>query len=170
MFGIFKKKSTQETTTPDSPQYASAPGTQISYNPDLIPRLKSDHLELLAIYSEISELFADKKYEKVSQKLTSLRTKLQDHLLTENVRLYIYLDYMMKHDETNSGLIRSFRREMDGIAKVAINFLKKYDAIGVDPELAPSFAKDFAEIGDVLGKRIKREEQVLYPLYMESYA
>jgi len=171
MFGFLKKKSkTEETVMPKTQQYAPAPGTQISYHPELIASLKSDHLELLAIYAEISELFGAKKYPQVSEKLANFRAKLQDHLLTENVRLYIYLNYMLKHDETNSELIHSFRREMDGIAKVAINFLKKYDAIGVDPELAPSFAKDFSEIGTVLGKRIKREEEVLYPLYMESYA
>jgi regulator of sigma D len=58
---------------------------------------------------------------------------------------------------------------MDGIAKVAMNFLKKYEAIGVDKELAGAFAKDFATIGQVLGARIQKEEQVLYPLYMPQY-
>ena len=91
------------------------------------------------------------------------------HLLTENVRLYIYLDHMLRGDEANEELIRGFRKEMDDIAKTAMNFLKKYEAIGVDKDLAEVFSKDFATIGEVLTKRIKREESILYPLYMESY-
>ncbi|WP_127477826.1 hemerythrin domain-containing protein [Sulfurivermis fontis] len=171
MFDFFKKKgeSKQDAPAAATPQYNTAPGTEIRYHPELIDQLKSDHQALLGLYGEIKAAFDEGDYAAVSQKLDAFRSGLQSHLLTENVRLYIYLDRCLANDETNSELIRGFRREMDGIAKVAMNFLKKYEAIGVDKELAGAFAKDFATIGQVLGQRIQKEEQVLYPLYMPQY-
>ncbi|PKM45856.1 MAG: hemerythrin HHE cation-binding protein [Gammaproteobacteria bacterium HGW-Gammaproteobacteria-1] len=170
MFDFFRKKGgVQPAAAPAAPQYNTAPGTEIRYHPELIDQLVSDHQKLLGIYGEIEEAFAAGDYARVSDKLDEFRGGLQGHLLTENVRLYIYLDRCLAGDETNSELIRGFRREMDGIGKVAMNFLKKYEAIGVDKELAGAFAKDFATIGQVLGERIQKEEQVLYPLYMPQY-
>lgn len=171
MFGFFKKKgeSKQEAPATATPQNNTAPGTEIRYHPELIDQLKSDHQALLGLYGEIHAAFDASDYAKVSQKLDAFSSGLRDHLLTENVRLYIYLDHSLANDETNSELIRGFRHEMNGIAKVAMNFLKKYEAIGVDKELAGTFAKDFATIGQVLGQRIQKEEQVLYPLYMPQY-
>lgn len=173
MFNLFKKKGEAETKTAaaatPATEYNTAPGTQIRYHPDLVDQLMTDHQKLLGIYGEIQAAFQAGNYPLVSQKLDEFRSGLQGHLLTENVRLYIYLDRCLAGDETNSELIRGFRREMDAIAKVAMNFLKKYEAIGVDQDLAAAFAKDFATIGQVLTERIQKEEQVLYPLYMPQY-
>lgn len=170
MFDFLKRKKTVDKFNQDSPsEYKAAPGTDIHYDPELIKNLKNDHQELFSIYSDIKTLFENGDYAAVSKRLNDLRGDLQGHLLTENVRLYIYLDHMLRGDEANEELIRGFRKEMDDIAKTAMNFLKKYEAIGVDKDLAEVFSKDFATIGEVLTKRIKREESILYPLYMESY-
>lgn len=166
---LFGKKDYNKEDAGSGDQYKSAPGTDIHYDPQLIEKLKGDHQDLLALYGEIKSAFDAQDYDAVSRRLNEFRSGLQAHLLTENVRLYIYLSHMFKTDDTNFELIRGFRKEMDGIAKTAMDFLKKYDSIGVDADLAPSFAKDFATIGEVLGARIKKEESVLYPLYMEQY-
>lgn len=174
MFGFFSKhkpdsaqqeKAEQKQTT----EYATAPGTDIHYDPELIDKLSMDHQELLGLYVTIREAFEHGEYDKVARGLEDFRAGLQAHLLMENVKLYIYLDYAFKNDETNFELIRGFRKDMDGIAKVALKFIDKYISIGVDPELAPSFAEDFTTIGAVLTKRIEREESTLYPLYMQQY-
>lgn len=171
MFGIFKNKNTDapsnETATTE---YNAAPGTEIRYAPDLIDNLKGDHQALLGLYGEIQEAFDSKDYPTVSEKLETFKGALQSHLLTENVRLYIYLDRCLASDATNSELVRGFRREMDDIAKVAMKFINKYTEIGVDEDLAAHFAEDFATIGKVLGERINKEETVLYPLYLPSYS
>jgi len=171
MFDFLKRKgkAKAEAGGAPSPQYAAAPGTEIRYHPELIGQLVGDHRKLLGIYGEIQAAFDAGDYPQVSELLDALRSALQGHLLTENVRLYIYLDRCLARDEASAELIHGFRREMDGIGRVAMNFLKKYEAIGVDKELAVPFAKDFATIGKVLGERIQKEEQVLYPLYMPSY-
>lgn len=171
MFNLFgKKKAPTHTEQQDNNvEYSSAPGTEIHYHPDLIDKLQSDHRHLLELYGEINRLFEQQDYPQVSKMLDVLKSELRGHLLTENIKLYIYLDHMLANDEMNSSLIKDFRREMDGIAKVALRFLSKYEAIGVDKELAPSFARDFGELGKVLVERIKREEEVLYPLYLPAY-
>lgn len=176
MFGLFKNKTTKAQThsdtteaEPGQPTTPTAPGTIIHYSPTLIGELKEDHQKLFALYGEIQASFDQGDYASVSKQLNEFRHELHGHLLTENVRLYIYLDHMFGCDEMSSALIRSFRREMDGIAKTALNFLKKYEAIGVDKELANAFAKDFASLGTVLTERTKREESVLYPLYTPPY-
>lgn len=166
---IFGPGETTQPEAPATPQYNTAPGTEIRYHPELISELTADHKALLALYGEIKEAFDQADYPTVAEKLNTFRSDLQAHLLTENVRLYIYLNRSLGDDETNSELIQGFRREMNEIAKVAMNFLRKYEAIGVDKDLAKAFAKDFAIIGKVLVERIEKEEQVLYPLYMPSY-
>ncbi len=171
MFNFFSKKNAAPETAERAAasQYASAPGSEIRYSPTLVDELKKDHQDLLSLYMDIKASFERGDYEAVSAKLNEFRVGLQGHLLTENVRFYIYIDRVHGKDEMNSELIRSFRREMDGIGRTALNFLQKYEMIGVDRALAGAFASDFAAIGAVLTERIKKEESVLYPLYMPVY-
>lgn len=180
MFNLFRSRPASADAPHSSPapddtraqpspaQTGTAPGTGIRYSPSLIDELKRDHKQLLATYTAIKAAFDQGDYVRVSAKLAEFRIGLQGHLLTENVRFYIYLDRVHGQDEMNSDLIRGFRKEMDGIGRAALNFLKKYEMIGVDKELAGAFAKDFAEIGTVLGERIQREESTLYPLYVPT--
>lgn len=172
MFGLFKKKGTQEqqpvSPTPET-SHTTAPGTEIRYSPELVGQLQTDHQSLLELYGKIDNAFKEKRYNEVSSMLGDFKSGLNAHLLTENVRLYIYLDRSLAHDPTSSDLIRGFRKEMDDIAKVALGFLKKYETIGVDEDLANHFANDFATIGKVLVERIQKEENTLYPLYQPSY-
>lgn len=173
MFGFFKNKSNQEQATQSAQSgvpHHTAPGTEIRYSPELVDSLKSDHHALLGLYGEIQADFENADYPNVSKKLEDFKGALQGHLLTENIRLYIYLDRSLANDPMNSELIRGFRKEMDEIAKVAMGFINKYSAIGVDEDLARHFGQDFATIGKVLGERIEKEETILYPLYMPSYS
>ena len=172
MFGFFKKKSKNNETAqqPVQEEINTAPGTQIRFSPELIDSLQNDHQSLLALYGEINTAFEEKRYDDVSSMLTTFKGDLNAHLLTENVRLYIYLEHALKGDETSKDLIHGFRKEMDEIAKVAVGFLKKYETIGVDEDLAAHFATDLATIGKVLVERIQKEENTLYPLYMPAYS
>lgn len=175
MFGFFKRRSKAAAakrayTRPEQVAvFAAAPGTEIHYHPDLVDQLIGDHRKLVEMYQEIKAQFSAGNFTAVSMKLDELRIALQGHLLTENVRLYIYLERCLAGDEINYDLIRGFRREMDGIGRSAMNFLKKYEAIGVDRELASAFIKDLDAVGAILVDRIQREESVLYPLYMPRY-
>jgi len=171
MFDLLKKKAKEKEADIDNDlsEHKPAPGTNIYFHPELIDQLKGDHKELVELYMEIKSLFEAESYKTVSEKLGDFRAALQGHLLTENVRLYIYLDHMFQGDETNSELIRGFRKDMGDIAKAVMSFLKKYEEIGVNNDLASQFDEDFATIGKVLTKRIENEETVLYPLYSTTH-
>jgi len=174
MFNFFKKKSPAEgennsRTETRHADYHTAPGTEIRYSPTLIDELKNDHQQLLGLYMSIKAAFDKGDYASVSEQLNEFRFGLHSHLLTENVRLYIYVSRMMEQDEANYSTIRSFRQEMEGVGKTALRLLKKYEAININKELAPPFAEDFAAIGSILTERIKKEESILYPLYSVTH-
>jgi len=161
LFGLFKKK----TNPNEVEEPVSVGSTGISYKPQLIENLKADHVNLLDIYNDIKLASEDKNFQEVEDYLIIFRNELEDHLLKENINLYIYLSHLLKDDSSNSGVIASFRKEMDAIASIVLKFLAKYESIETDVGLQEGFAKEFGVIGEVLGTRIQREESTLYTFY-----
>lgn len=166
---LFGKKTAPATAPADvaaapAPQ-ASAPGTAIHHDPRLITALKEDHRLLLDIYKAIDAARAEGNLLTVQTRLGQFRMVLQDHLLKENIRLYVYLEHVLKSDAVSHQLMHDFRHEMDDIGKVVVGFLTRYREIGIHPELAGDFSRDFAAIGEALVGRIRREEETLYPMY-----
>lgn len=172
MFNLFKKKNKepqQQRTEDKQTLHKAAPGTEIRYNPNLIEKLEGDHQELLGLYGEIKAAFDSNNYSLVTEKLKALKRGFMDHILVENVSLYVYMKSSFQGDEANIELVQGFRSEMDEIGKVVRAFLLKYETIGVDEDLAHSFGEDLAGIGEALVARIEREEGTLYPLYQATY-
>jgi regulator of sigma D len=166
IFGNRKKIESQPTAAAaDASRPASAPGTQIRHDPELIARLKDDHVLLLDIYAAIAAAAQAGDFAQVQQRLDHFRTVLMDHLLKENVRLYVYLEHLLARDPASHQLIREFRHDMDAIGRAVVAFLTKYKAVASQPELAAGFADELAAIGKVLVARIRREEDTLYALY-----
>jgi len=161
LFGLFKKKIKSDEVE----EQVSVGSTNISYKPQLIENLKADHLNLLDIYNDIKLASENNDFKTVEDYLIIFRNELEDHLLKENINLYIYLSHLLKNDPSNSGVIAGFRKEMDAIASIVLKFLVKYESIVTDEDLQEGFAKEFGVIGEVLGTRIQREESTLYTLY-----
>ena len=153
--------------TPPAPEAKSgqAPGTYISHDADLILSLKEDHQKLLKTFQSISAASFAGELGKVQSLLGQFQTLIQDHLLKENVRLYVYLEHQLANDPVSHQMMHGFRHEMDGIGRVVVGFLEKYKTISQHPELAESFSTDLRGIGEALVARIKREEDILYPMY-----
>jgi hypothetical protein len=147
----------------------TAPGTRISYHPELVGELRNDHQQLLRVFGEINAAHQAGDLSKTSALLNNFKSALSAHLLKENVRLYIYLERALASDPASHALVHQFRAEMDGIGKAVLDFLARYRDIAVDPSLAGSFGADLAAIGKVLVQRIENEENTLYPLYMAEY-
>jgi len=141
----------------------------IRYDVELVPSLKHDHQQLLSIYGEISKAAEASQFDLVQSGLHELKHSLQTHLVVENVRFYVYLQQHLAGDQNASALIADLRKEMDGIARVAVQFVNRYETAQFTPELATTFRKELAGIGEVLVKRISTEESRLYTLYMPSY-
>ncbi len=170
MFKFFKKKNnTLKEIKKHQHSRRVVPGTKINYIPDLVDNLHNDHNVLLDLFGKIKVAFETGKYQKIEGELKKFKRLLVDHLLTENVRLYIYLAHEFAQDEVTSDLIKEFKREMNHISRAVMAFITKYETIGVNIELSVSFGKDLNAIGAALVERIQREENTLYPLYMPSY-
>lgn len=144
---------------------ASAPRTSIHHDPELISGLKADHGKLLRTFQSIAAASVAGEFKTVQDLLGQFQSMIQDHLLKENVRLYVYLEHQLENDPVSHQMMHGFRHEMDGIGRVVVSFLAKYRTISQHPELAASFPADLHGIGEALVARIKREEDVLYPMY-----
>lgn len=148
---------------------APAPGTSIGYSPELVVHLEADHVKLGETFTAIDQTFKSGDLRATVAHLEEFRTEIQAHLLTENVRLYIYLEHALAHDASSHALIHEFRHEMDSIGKAVLTFLGKYRELDTQPNLAASFGDDLRAVGKVLVERIQREESTLYPLYLPAY-
>lgn len=144
---------------------AVAPGTAIRYHPELVGKLRHDHQLLLQRFTLTQAAARIGDVVQAAQHLDEFRVLLQGHLLTENVRLYVYLEHALAKDGPSHPLIRSFRHEMDDIGKAVVAFLSDYRDLAQHPEFAKEFSQALDGIGKVLVERIRREEETLYPLY-----
>jgi len=132
----------------------------------LISHLTTEHQQLLGIYQDIDKAREKGSYNQVSSLLSEFGGMLRGHLLTENVKLYVYLKIALKNDVENASIMQQFRSEMMQIGKAVMEFLEKYEQCEWDELSRHQFNVDFTNIGKVLGKRIHTEEDTLYPLYM----
>lgn len=167
-----KKPAAQEEARqpkPASPitEQGVASGTQLHYDPNLVPGLVSDHHVLLGIFGEIVAAMEQKNMLRTKEKLGEFGDALRGHLLKENIRFYVYLQHSLEGDAENAAIMHEFRREMQHIGKAVADFLHKYTAEGEwDEGMWQSFQKEVSGIGKVLAKRIETEENILYPLYL----
>lgn len=159
MFGFFTKKKQPE------PIGDIIPGTEIHYYPDFIDQLKSDHGELLILFEEINKAHQKDNIKVTTTKLDQFSSALREHLLLENSKLYIYLRHALENDPDNAAITQAFQQEMREIGKVLNNFMNNYSETQWSESEKELFSEQLAAIGDVLTKRIKTEEAVLYPLY-----
>ena len=167
LFGNHKEKATaaQGVTSPGK----AAPGTAISYDAGLVPKLTQDHRQLVETYKQVHAALARNDLKTVRDRLIQFRGALQDHLLAENVKLYVYLARQLAGDEDSSQLVNEMRREMMGIGRTVMDFLRKYTDSPISPENTGHFKTELDGIGAALVQRIQREETSLYPLYLPSY-
>ena len=141
----------------------------IAYYPDLVQEMVNDHRRLLETYGDLSRAAKMQDLEDFQFTLGNFKRLLTSHLLKEAIKLYIYLRQRLKSDPASYQLISGYKLEMDGITKVAMAFIDEYSEM---PPKQVDFAvlnQRIAEIGRVLGDRIRREEAELYPLYHDHY-
>ncbi|AIY43350.1 hypothetical protein LT85_4192 [Collimonas arenae] len=145
-------------------------GNQIEYDEKLIPQLKGDHAALLLMYSTVANKMSADKWDTVPGSLREMRMAMYGHLLTEGVKLYSYMRRSLAEDPALHDVYRSYKREMDGIGRVAFDFFDKYQGKEwvVSRDARAAFKEEFENLGKVLVDRITREENILYPLYIPS--
>ena len=151
-------------------QPAKSVNHQIQYDEKLIPQLKSDHAALLLMYSSVANKMSAGTWDAVPASLREMRMAMYGHLLTEGVKLYSYMRRSLAEEQNLLEVYRSYKKEMDGIGRIAFDFFDKYQGKDwlASPDSRLSFKAEFDNLGKVLVDRITREENILYPLYMPS--
>ena len=167
--GFFRKllgKHDTPSATPANamPIPAAAP-RQIGYDSRLINSLLQDHAELGRIFGNIGDAQKADNFNDIRSLLIQFKTRLEAHVLTENVRFYNYLEQSLASDPNNTGVMHDFRREMNNIARSVVDFVKKYQSGTFTPEERRHFATDYDSVGKILEQRLDNEENNLYPLY-----
>lgn len=140
----------------------------ISYDADLVPALKRDHVDLVGLYVAIGDEASRGDFQQVPQMLMSFKMHFEGHLIAENVRFYNYVENAVSHDPETTDLVRSFRKEMNAIAKGVVDFVKKYQLPDFDQKAREEFMAEYRVVGGLLTQRVEREEMSLYPLYQRK--
>ena len=165
---LFDRPSTAPAARPASVQ-PQAPGTRIGYDPLLLDQLRRDHRKLLDLFAVTQALLSSRDYAGVQRKLGEFRVMLQDHLLTANTKLYIYVSRQLADDPVYASLINTVRRELLDNSRQVMEFLRTYSAIRLDDNSGQMFQTELMSIGEALMQRIEREESSLFPLYQANY-
>src|SRR5689334_7393112 len=112
---------------------------RIRFSPELIPQLKDDHAGLLRLHGRIEALAKAGQFGEVVPALRMFKSKFDLHILTENVKFYCYVEENLARRFGDLRTIREFRREMNGIARTVVNFVRKYLDGGVTPATGAEF-------------------------------
>ncbi|MGH8506370.1 MAG: hemerythrin domain-containing protein [Stenotrophobium sp.] len=139
--------------------------SRINYSPTLIGALEQDHADLLRLYGEVDQLLRKGAFEPIAAALTAFKTRLDVHLLNENLRFYCYLEERLSGSPLDLETMKEFRHEMNSIARGVSSFVRKYQMAGVSLANHRNFTQEFHQIGALLTQRIEREESGLYTLY-----
>lgn len=150
--------------------YAPAPGTEIRYSPVLVKELTDEHQECFQLHEAIVAAHTAKRFTAIPSLLKDFEALLNGHLITERVRLYAYMSGYFSHDARTRNMLRDYRSEMDRIGDSVVKLLRKYRDMGTHDLSDERFRFDFEEMRAVLAERMRREETVLYPLYMPVVA
>jgi hypothetical protein len=152
------------TPEPVAAAPTTAAGTQIHYDPTLIDRLMADHKHVVGLFGKITAAAKAKDANSLAPLLGEFGAAVRSHLLTENVRFYIYVQHNC--DAEQAGVVHGFQHEMREIGRVLTDFLFRYSKQEQWFEADWSqFIRELGQIGQVLTRRIATEENTLYPLY-----
>jgi len=127
----------------------------------LIQDLKNEHVIIISAFNEVTKLGINTKDGQT--KLLNVKDSLISHLQKEDKLFYPPL---WKASTTNKSLkitLEEYAQEMEQISEIAFEFFEKYSRGGSGLE----FAREFGKLYGILGKRINKEESVLYKFYEE---
>lgn len=126
----------------------------------LIEDLKKEHGLITDLLKAIKEVGIGSKEGK--DKFLAAKKGLLAHLKKEDEKLYPVLRKAAETDRDLKLTLDYFARDMQEVTRITLEFFDKYaktEASGLE------FAKDFGKLIAVLGSRVRKEENALYPGY-----
>jgi iron-sulfur cluster repair protein YtfE (RIC family) len=126
---------------------------------------RSQHEDLLAVVNELSGLLGSKTGEnagEIRHQLSTFAGKVKVHLSMEDQ--YLYPKLVQSQDVKIRELATGYAQEMGGIRDTLLGYLGRWTTaarIQADPA---GFTSETQQLFQVLGQRIQRENNQLYPL------
>jgi len=136
---------------------------------DLIDQLKDEHKRILNSLSTVGSLIKDKGQTNITllDSLKELTDILMPHLDLEDKLLYPAFEKSKVEELKRLGA--TFSKEMQGITKVAVAFINKYQNIPIEKLRKDKvFLKTLNVIVNKVNQRVLIEEDILFPVY-EKY-
>ncbi|MCW8881714.1 MAG: hemerythrin domain-containing protein [Sedimenticola sp.] len=162
MFNFFKRKTKKQSTSCGD---ITAPNTSIAYDAELIGSLIDDHQSLLMHYMHVEKKAKEQRFREVGTELARFKNLFHQHIMLENVKLYVYLNRTISNESENCETVKAMRRDMRHIGKAVNQFIERYNVWPWSDVMEKDFLPELQQIGIALVERIKTEEEHLYPLY-----
>lgn len=135
----------------------------------LVRSLTTEHVELLEIYQEIEAAVTKRKYGNVPRHATMLGDRLHEHMSLENLKLYSQIKRELDNAaQEKRHLVHSLQREMHTIGRSAIEFVRQLETTTINDANSERFSTSLRSVGATLVRRMRQEEDVLYPLCVDS--
>jgi hypothetical protein len=139
--------------------------SHIPHDATLVAGLKSDHRELLDAHRRIGELIAQRRFVEIPEQLALFKARLETHVLTENVRLYAFLEDWFRGDQQHIAVLNQFRVETNTVLLAALRFIRSHRRTTFDASRVLAFTDECRGVGTLLARHCAREERELYRLY-----
>ena len=144
---------------------AYAPNTKIAFKPELVALLLEEQQTLLSVFEKASMTAYAGLNAKSKVFFTEFKDIFVDHVLRENISVYIYLLHVTDNQKTENK-IRKIKSEMDSIAREIMRFLKF--CIDESTEFDEDVLVRIDSIGLQLKQRIETTESMVYPNYARA--
>ena len=131
---------------------------------NIVETLTREHREILELVNAFKK---GKGFEDTAwrEKLFAAKKLFLHHLEEEDSVLYPALREAGKSDPEIADIAERYIAEMEKISSKVISFLDRYAV----EQGGPSFSRDYAELVNLLEKRISSEEQVLFERYRKAF-
>lgn len=127
---------------------------------DLIQRLSAQHVELEQALAGIRP--RQFKTDEARTRLSRVRELFRAHVHTERRELYPILEQAAAENQRLAGQLRRLADDLEILTGLADGFVRKYES--GEPGLI-EFATDHGALLTILRTRLRREEELLFPLY-----
>jgi len=162
-----KETDANSPPPPPEPQFGTAPGTEIRYDPDLPSRLATEHRVIEGLIDTITKTENGGDYRLATTQISRFSITVRQHFVVENIQFYTYLDKLYADHAEFSPLIKEIRREANTVSRMVNGFLDDYRDDDWDHNRKCQFRKDLHLLRRGLKKRIHTEENDLSLLYVE---
>ncbi|MCX6815019.1 MAG: hemerythrin domain-containing protein [Candidatus Aenigmarchaeota archaeon] len=134
----------------------------------LIVTLKKQHSNILLYLNNFNPLLSGKPFSEATCIVTlrELRKILVEHLSLEDKELYPALEQSKVKEIRETG--RKLSEKMQAISQKAFDFFNKYSSMKTSDMTSARFRKELSDLKELIVKRVKLEEEILYPLYRKN--